>query len=205
MLIRILIRMLGLDLDLGRQYNATVLCAPDARFLYISNRDVCLDVRLGVSVSVCDNGTSSQPPSLSRCSIAVFAVLHEGTQLQPLQQVSSLGCHPRAMTLLHGGSHLAVANKDGGYCTQSSLTATAMGGSCDSDNDSSSLKRSQGGNLVVFPIAPDATGLLLVEEALVTDVLFPASLQSSDIMSEERQGPVLAEPTWLHPFTFNSR
>jgi 6-phosphogluconolactonase len=117
---------------------AEILLSSDARFLYISNRDVAVDGR---------DKIQDKFKHATRCSIAVFAVLEEGASLQCIQHVSSLGCHPRALTLLHGGSRLAVANKDEGFRSM-----------C------------VGGNLVVFPVDQE-TGLLQAEEAVVSEDL----------------------------------
>ena len=115
---------------------AEILLSDDSRYLYISNRDVDVDGR---------DVIQDKFEKITRCSIAVFAVQNDGASLQPIQQVHSLGCHPRAMTFLRKGSCLAIGNKDEGY---------------------HSLKG--GGNLVVFPI-DRCTGMLLIDEVAVSE------------------------------------
>jgi 6-phosphogluconolactonase len=134
--------------------SAEILLSPDSRFLYVSNRDV---------VVPCYNPIhNTEYGRKSRCSIAVFAVLDGGARVQLIQHVSPMGRHPRALTFLNRGSHLAVANKDEGY-----------------------QSTKEGGNLVLFPIAPN-TGLLTFDQAVV---------------SEDICGITLTQPTWIHPLS----
>lgn len=130
---------------------AEVLLSADALFLYASNRDVEVGGPRDLA-----GGTFKQP---TRCSIAVFAVLDGGSSLQHLQQVSARGCHPRAMSLLNRGTHLAVANKDEGH-----------------------RPLHAGGNLVMFPV-DRTTGLLLEDQVVVSENMAEALSQPTWIHS----------------------
>ncbi|KAJ1416454.1 Lactonase, 7-bladed beta-propeller-domain-containing protein [Ochromonadaceae sp. CCMP2298] len=152
---------------------AEVLLSPDARFLYVSNRDVAppapvqketADVTedtagtAGTGVGTAGVETAGTGTELaSRCSIAVFEILRDGRLLRRIQLTPSLGRHPRGITLLPGSkgqpARLAVANKD-----------PSLGSGC---------------NVVVFDIDP-VTGCLLA--ACVT--------QSPSVPLES--------PSWIH-------